>query len=710
VLTLDENIEAFRAYVLIQGLQIFGEQKIEHGYQFTVADQSIRIPVNFYTTGTINVQGKSSQLKIQLQEWVSSRRSSAASLPGSSGAQTDTASRNSRYIVAPAKFQTIREEVIDRYQAAVAYRPTTQEAEVYRAEIQRGTERLTVTQFQTGTLFVQGRSSSLFDELCDALDQRLAQSFADRAARFLPEDTAQSTRTLLDSPTVENDAWSWVQSQLGQSVFNFLWSHDQQTIVSGAGILLAVRDTGRKLAEFSPVVMPFGKTFEGFVTRLAIHLGLAIEDEIRANVRNITIGAWISSINDQLPDPRRYGFVSAHIETAWGSRNKCMHADPQVPMPIRSLDEAIQEINSILRGMQKAYDVFITQRIVLRPKERIVTVQTITSIPPTPMPPSTPPPQQAEAPALGSQADAVLERFEAVDCERLASRLIADGYKVERQEPESGLIWQVRDNQFEIFCPAKRPGRITIRGVGAKEFALRYTDILQPKSKAVLPEQEDELFPEITPIGASGWIGVDESGKGDVFGPLVIAGVFVHPTQTEQLLRLGVQDSKTLSDAAILRLSIEIKRICPQHAILVVEPAEYNLLYERLQNLNRLLAQKHAEAISHLAATTTATRALSDQFGNERLIQDALVAQGCTIALEQRTHAEDDIAVAAASILARASFVTWLEQATRRLGFPLPPGVAQVTIETGRQIVSRHGRRGLAQYAKLHFRTVREML
>jgi ribonuclease HIII len=271
-----------------------------------------------------------------------------------------------------------------------------------------------------------------------------------------------------------------------------------------------------------------------------------------------------------------------------------------------------------------------------------------------------------------------------------------------------------------VYCAVKNPGRVTVKGEGGPSFTAQYWATLHASTLSIGAAAEEELFPEpaaekelfheLDPEEGRGWIGVDESGKGDVFGPLVIAGVFVEDSQVEHLLRLGVRDSKTLGDAAILRLSAEIKRICPHYAILAVEPVEYNVLYERLQNLNRLLAQKHGEVISRLAAITPATRALSDQFADERLIQDVLTAQGCQIALEQRPHAEDDIAVAAASILARAAFVSWLDRASRSLGYTLPPGAAPVTVETGRRIVANLGRRGLAQYAKLHFRTVREML
>jgi ribonuclease HIII len=369
-------------------------------------------------------------------------------------------------------------------------------------------------------------------------------------------------------------------------------------------------------------------------------------------------------------------------------------------MPVRSLEEAQAEISTILRSMVKVHEVFLVQGVRLtertsqagdeeqKQEQAVQRKQVADKTAVTPVP---------------------TERFEQVDVEILASRLASDGYTVERQGADSSSLWQLRHDQFEVFCSAKRPGRVTIRGEGARAFSIRYAHFLEPKDRRTSLQEDEELFPDIKPAMSS-WIGVDESGKGDVFGPLVIAGVFVEDGQVEHLLRLGVRDSKTLSDAAILRLSTEIKRICPHHAILAVEPVEYNLLYERLQNLNKLLALKHAEVISRLATITPATRAISDQFADERLIPEALAALGCRIDLEQRPRAEDDIAVASASILARAEFVSWLDRSSETLGYTLPPGVAQVTIDAGRRIVAHQGRKALAKFAKLHFRTVREML
>lgn len=700
--SFNDHIVAFRAFLLTEGLTIFGEQAINHGHQITVTDRSTRIPVNFFATGKILVQGKDSPLKKTLTEWANLQQANAnVSVASLETPQSGPINRTSRYTTAPSEFDSIREVICAAFPAFVTARSTTQEAEVYRLDLQRNSDRVSVTQFKTGTLFVQGRFSALFDELCDVIDKHINQSFADRAARYLPNDTADAARTFLASPDVENDAWEWVCKELHSEVFNFLNQHDQQTIVSGAGILLALRETQRQLAEFSPVVMPFGKTFEGFVIRLAIHLGLVTEDAIKQSAEIIKIGEWLGEIREGLPDRRRWEFVATSLNDAWQSRNKCMHADPEKPMPIRSLDEATQEIYSILRGMQKAHDVFVTQQLPLKTKQKKGANQTNAS--------QSKSEDKATSTAAGSAIDSVV-RFEGVDVEQLAQRLRGDGHQVNHSPAGSSTLWEIKQADLQVFCSAKHSGRVSVKGAKASEFIEQYRPILDKTATPEPGSPEEELFPDLPIPTAGGWIGVDESGKGDVFGPLVIAAVFIQPPLADQLIRLGVRDSKTLSSTAITRLSAEIQRLCPDHMILVVEPAKYNALYQELQNLNRLLAQKHAEAISKLATTTQAARALSDQFGDERLIREALQAQGCAITIEQRPHAEDDVAVAAASILARATFVAWLDQAKQRLGFPLPPGVAPVTVEAGRQIIAHHGRLGLAQYAKLHFRTVREML
>jgi len=173
-------------------------------------------------------------------------------------------------------------------------------------------------------------------------------------------------------------------------------------------------------------------------------------------------------------------------------------------------------------------------------------------------------------------------------------------------------------------------------------------------------------------------IGTDEAGKGDYFGPLVVAGVFVDEQSAGPLRAVGVRDSKAVSsDRALLSLADEIKRlVSPQHIhILPYEPAEYNRRYQVVQHLNLLLAHAHARTIQALQQTTGCQYALVDQFGSEELVGQALENLGCQITLFQRPHAESDVAVAAASILARATFLQHLERLSVDVQMPLPKGL-----------------------------------
>jgi len=204
-------------------------------------------------------------------------------------------------------------------------------------------------------------------------------------------------------------------------------------------------------------------------------------------------------------------------------------------------------------------------------------------------------------------------------------------------------------------------------------------------------------------------IGIDESGKGDYFGPLVIAAVFVDATTQGELALMQVRDSKKISDGRILELAPDIKAICP-HSLIAIGPQKYNELYAKIKNLNRLLAWGHAKALENLLDRVSCERAISDQFGNERLILNALQEKGRKIVLEQRTKAESDLAVAAASIIARAEFLIRLKRLSEEVGTTLPKGASPAVELAGRMIVRKHGRERLGSVAKLHFKTTKAVL
>jgi len=213
-------------------------------------------------------------------------------------------------------------------------------------------------------------------------------------------------------------------------------------------------------------------------------------------------------------------------------------------------------------------------------------------------------------------------------------------------------------------------------------------------------------------------IGTDESGKGDFFGPLVSAAVFVNAKTKRELDSLGVMDSKKLSDGRIRKLAAEIRRVADgQYAVTRINPDRFNTLFRQMKsegkNLNTLLAWGHARSIEDLLGKgVKAPFAVIDQFGDVSYIENKILADTRQSGIEilQYPKAESDTAVAAASILARESFIDWLERESAKLGLPLPRGASDLVIAAGREIVARYGADKLASVAKLNFKTIDKVL
>ncbi len=205
------------------------------------------------------------------------------------------------------------------------------------------------------------------------------------------------------------------------------------------------------------------------------------------------------------------------------------------------------------------------------------------------------------------------------------------------------------------------------------------------------------------------WIGLDESGKGDYFGPLVVAGVQVDPELSAQLTAWGVKDSKRLSDKRILDLDPVIRQAC-RHSIVAIGPERYNEMYEKIRNLNKLLAWGHARTLENLLSEGECPQAIADQFGDERFIKNALMEKGRQIILEQRPRAEEDTAVAAASILARAEFLKRLKRLSEEYRMDLPKGASDLVREAAVKLVREMSAEALKKVAKWHFRTTKQVL
>ncbi len=272
-------------------------------------------------------------------------------------------------------------------------------------------------------------------------------------------------------------------------------------------------------------------------------------------------------------------------------------------------------------------------------------------------------------------------------------------------EEKPYMLFAASREKLSIAVYAKGP-KIVVQGKGTEDF-VKFT--LEPEVLGVAElGYEEVLHPEMF----SPHIGIDESGKGDYFGPLVVAGVYVDPVVAKMLRELGVMDSKRIgSDARIEALAEEMRGIRGLvYDVIVIGPERYNQLHAKFGNLNKLLAWGHARVIENLLERVPdCPRALSDKFANEFVLENALLERGKKITLEQRTKAESDPAVAAASIFAREKFVRWLGEAGERLGVPLPKGVSEAVKVAARTLMSKHHPDVLSKVAKIHFRTSAEV-
>lgn len=250
-----------------------------------------------------------------------------------------------------------------------------------------------------------------------------------------------------------------------------------------------------------------------------------------------------------------------------------------------------------------------------------------------------------------------------------------------------------------VSCTLYESGKLTVQGKEMRPFIEFY---LEPHILKTFTYSHATVDPG---LDTSARIGIDESGKGDFFGPLCIAGVFAEGDQIVKLKELGVRDSKTLNENSIRTIGNAVRKNFVHH-IVKINPAKYNELIAQFGNLNRLLAWGHATAIEQLVEKTGCRNAIIDQFADEHVVITALKRKKLELTLMQRHRGEEDLVVAAASILARQEFVESLKKMETDYSQEFPKGASSRTIIAGRKFLRTYGRESLGKVGKLHFKTL----
>jgi len=254
-------------------------------------------------------------------------------------------------------------------------------------------------------------------------------------------------------------------------------------------------------------------------------------------------------------------------------------------------------------------------------------------------------------------------------------------------------FFKASNKSLKVNISVYKSFKCLIQGKGAKEFIQFY---LEPEIlKSFSLGYEHLNFQEK--------IGMDESGKGDYFGPLVVASVFVGKEQFLALKDIGVMDSKKITDQKIHPLASKIKKSCFfEHIVLM--PLKYNELYAKFNNLNALMSWTHASCLKNLYRRKSVKNVLLDKFGPSWRVEGYLKKMEVDVELEQKTKAESDMAVAAASIVARSLFLEKLDELSKTFDIKLPKGGGNQTIPVGKQFVKRYSVEELQKVAKFHFK------
>ena len=251
-----------------------------------------------------------------------------------------------------------------------------------------------------------------------------------------------------------------------------------------------------------------------------------------------------------------------------------------------------------------------------------------------------------------------------------------------------------------LTCTLYTSGKLTVQGKNSPEFIEFHLEPLIGNFSFTHPGADADLNPKI---------GIDEAGKGDFFGPLIVAGVYADEKGIKTLVDMGVQDSKKINDKVIDKLAPKIAKAY-DHILVRIFPKKYNELYQNFGNLNHLLGWGHATAIEQLHQKTGCQKALIDQFASESVVERALQKKKLKIDLDQRHRGEEDPVVAAASILARYDFLKGLDKLSREIGFDLPKGASRIVVNAGKRLVSARGPSILEEVSKLHFKTRQDIL
>lgn len=281
-----------------------------------------------------------------------------------------------------------------------------------------------------------------------------------------------------------------------------------------------------------------------------------------------------------------------------------------------------------------------------------------------------------------------------------------DIYVCEKKDISYGIQMFMEDKDGETLILNMYNGKDGFKFVPNKKMSPIYTHFLDCiEQKKMAPTIPFDVY-----------IGTDESGKGDYFGPLIVAGFISNAEVNQKLFSYGIRDCKNIGEKQILELGEWLYREYASHiATCILLPEQYNIQYSHYKlerkNVNDLLAWGHAQVIEKLADHKLRPMGvIADQFGSPKHVMKALMEKGSRLEIMQTTRAEKDMAVAAASVVAKYNLLKYFDEVGRQYDVVIPRGSGIQAIDCAIDIANRYGVMELKKNVKIHFRITKEVL
>lgn len=351
----EEIVTVFKRYCHDKNYQVEDEKDSNDDWRLNISNIKEKTLVIIYHTGSIVMGGKKNNLRVEFenlkQEFINNPQQFV------SYEVREIKACATRYEIVSTDIREGIKKGLISFEGNVEVLERPNSATDYRAKITTDGTSLTVTQFSTGTLLLQGKTDTLFNDTCDFIEKIGNPAEKDVIARFISsDDKVLEYFVSRYTPKLLELAEKNVKGKLGD-VYEYVATHDQKWFVASECLCLSKIP----LPEFSPLVMPASKAFEGFAKKLLVDIELYNKGYFQ------TKNANFSALND-VNNPKRKAICNkeqhAHSMLKRLSvcldmnRNFMMHSDSSKVTKVDSTSEAIEKVATIFKDAREIFKYF----------------------------------------------------------------------------------------------------------------------------------------------------------------------------------------------------------------------------------------------------------------------------------------------------------------------------------------------------------------